>query len=43
MEDNPKVLCKLLKDTKLTVDEKKMSQKLNELNDNRTKNQNTQH
>ena len=43
MEDNPKVLFKLLKDTKLTVDEKKMSQKLNELNDNRTKNQNTQH
>ena len=43
MEDITKVLCELLKDTKMAVDEGKMGQKLNKLNDNRTKNQNTQH
>ena len=42
MEDITKVLCEILRDNKITVDEVKMRQKLNKLNDNRTKNQNTQ-
>ena len=42
MEDITKVLCEKLRDNKITVDEVKMRQKLNKLNDNRTKNQNTQ-
>ena len=42
MEDITKVLCEILRDNKITVDETKMRQKLNKLNENRTKNQNTQ-
>ena len=42
MEDITKVLCEILRDNKITVDEAKMRQKLNKLNENRTKNQNTQ-
>ena len=40
MEDITKMLCEILKDNKLTVDEGKMRQKLDKL---RTENQNTQH
>ena len=42
MEDVTKVLCEILKDNKITVDEVKMRHKLNKLSKNRTKNQNTQ-
>ena len=41
MEDITKILCEILRD-KITVDEVKMRQKLNKLNDNRTKNQSNQ-
>ena len=42
MEDVTKVLCEMLKDKKITVDEVKMRHKLNKLSENKTKNQNTQ-
>ena len=42
MEDVTKVLCEILKDNKITVDEVKMRHKLNKLSENRTKNQSTQ-
>ena len=42
MEDVTKVLCEILKDNKIRVDEMKMRHKLNKLSENRTKNQNTQ-
>ena len=42
MEDVTKVLCEVLKDNKITVDEVKMRHKLNKLSENRTKNQITQ-
>ena len=42
MEDVIKVLCEILKDNKITVDEVKMRHKLNRLSENRTKNQNNQ-
>ena len=42
MEDVTKVLCEILKDNKITVDEVKMRHKRNRLSENRTKNQNTQ-
>ena len=42
MEDVTKVLCEILKDNKITVDEVKMRPKLNKLIENKTKNQNTQ-
>ena len=41
MVDITKVLCEIIIDNKITVDEVKMRQKLNKLNDNRIKNQNT--
>ena len=42
MEDVTKVLCEILKDNKIAVDEVKIRHKLNKLSENRTKNQNTQ-
>ena len=42
MEDVTKVLCEILKDNKITVDEVKMRQKLNSFSENTTKNQNIQ-
>ena len=43
MEDTTKGLSEIINDNKLTVDEVKMRQKLNKLNENRAKNQNNQH
>ena len=43
MEDVTKMLCEILKDNKITVDEVKMRHKLNKLSENRTKDQNTQY
>ena len=43
MKNITKVLCEILKDNNLTVDEEKMRQKSNKLNGIRTENQNTQH
>ena len=43
MEDITKMLCLILRDNKITVDEAKMRQKLNKLNENQSKNQNTQY
>ena len=42
MEDITKVLCEILRDNEIKVDEVKTRQKLNKLKDNRTKKQNTQ-